>query len=491
MKQMKRYILIGYGLITGALSFQVEAQEAGDGAVRIVKEVAVERPQMTRNGEFMAVEMKFSLDELRVDGNRAVLLTPRIVKGKDSLDLSSIGIYGRRRYYYYVRNGENMLTGDDEMTFKAAEKPDTLSYQTVVPYRKWMNGSRLVLRREDYGCCHTLVDEQEGMLIRKFVAPSELEGYMPALAYVCPVESPEKNYSLKKSAFIDFPVNKTVIYPDYRGNYAELNKIQNTIDSVKSDPDIRITSLSIQGFASPESPLANNERLAAGRTEALKAYVMKLYHFPSSFIQTSFVAEDWAGLRAYVEKSNLEHRDDILALIDADLHLDDKEARIKKAFPGEYQFLLQHCYPALRHSDYKINYNVRKYTDVEEIKRIMKEKPQKLSMSEFYLAAQSMKPGSDEYNEVFEIAVRMYPDNAVANLNAANTAMSRRNLKAAEAYLAKAGTSPQAVYARGVFELLSGRVKEAKALFEEAQRLGVPEAVGSLKQLEEWEEENQ
>ncbi len=54
-----------------------------------------------------------------------------------------------------------------------------------------------------------------------------------------------------------------------------------------------------------------------------------------------------------------------------------------------------------------------------------------------YLAAQDMKLGSEEYNETFEVAVRMFPDDEVANLNAANAAMARGDMKNAEYYLKK------------------------------------------------------
>ena len=64
------------------------------------------------------------ISRLEVEANRAVLLTPRLVNGADSADLPAVGIYGRRRYYYYVRNGASMLSGDGETSFKAAEKPE-------------------------------------------------------------------------------------------------------------------------------------------------------------------------------------------------------------------------------------------------------------------------------------------------------------------------------------------------------------------------------
>ena len=77
--------------------------------------------------------------------------------------------------------------------------------------------------------------------------------------------------------------------------------------------------------------------------------------------------------------------------------------------------------------------------------------PQKLSLNEFYLPAQACSPGSDEFNEIFETAVRMYPEDTAANLNAANTAMQKGDLKNAEHYLRKAGESPEALYARGAY----------------------------------------
>ena len=96
------------------------AQDAAD----ILPGVSVDHLKMERNGEYLTVEMNVDLAALDVEANRAVLLTPRLVNGPDSLDLSSIGIYGRRRYYYYLRNGEGMLTGKDELSYKASEKPD-------------------------------------------------------------------------------------------------------------------------------------------------------------------------------------------------------------------------------------------------------------------------------------------------------------------------------------------------------------------------------
>ena len=108
-------------------------------------------------------------------------------------------------------------------------------------------------------------------------------------------------------------------------------------------------------------------------------------------------------------------------------------------------------YPRLRHSDYTVTYTVRPF-DVEEAKEILKTKPQQLSLQEMYLVAQTYEPGSPEFNEVFDIAVRLFPDDPTANLNAACTELQKGNLQAAEKYLAKAGQSKAADRIRKIYE---------------------------------------
>ncbi len=451
------------------------AQDAAD----ILPGVSVDHLKMERNGEYLTVEMNVDLAALDVEANRAVLLTPRLVNGPDSLDLSSIGIYGRRRYYYYLRNGESMLTGKDELSYKASEKPDDIAYRNILSYADWMNGAKLSLRRSDCGCCNTLLAEQDGSLGR------HTEAFFPELVFVRPEAEMMKSRSLSGSAYIDFPVNKTVIYPEYRRNTVELGKIEATIDSVRSDGDVSIVSVWLKGYASPESPYAHNRDLAIGRTRSLKEHIRQLYRFADGIIVTEYEPEDWAGLRRYVENSNIDHRAELLEMIDSNLDPNEKEAKLKRTYPTEYRFLLQHCYPALRHTDYRIDYNIRSYSDVEEIKRIMAERPQKLSLNEFYLVAGTCEPGTAEFTDVFETAVRMFPNDEIANLNAANAAIRHGDHEAARRYLDKAGGSAEAVYARGALAVREKDYETAIVFLEEAREMGLEKAIATLAEMAE------
>ena len=432
---------------------------------------------VVRGENSLFVSMTVDVSALDVASNRELLLIPVLRGGQDSIQLPFMIIAGRNRYYYHLRN----TPVTDGSILERVGKTETINYRAVIPFENWMSTSVLVMDESSCGCRGEEMGDDHRVTLFRF----EPKVYTPVFVYLPPDVEPVKVREVKGSAYIDFPVNRTEIHEDHRNNPVELRKIRQTIDVVRNDPDVRITSLSIKGYASPEGTYANNTRLAKGRTATLKTYVRELYHFPDSVILTSYEPEDWSGLEAYVDSTNLKNRDAILALIRSDMEPDAKEKAIKSTYPEDYRFLLQNVYPGLRHSDYVVQYVVRTYTDVAEIRRIMKTQPQKLSLRELYIAVQDLEPGSDEYNEAFEIAVRMFPGDEVANLNAANAAMVKGDLKGAARYLDKAGDCGEAVYARGVYAALSGDYDSAMRFFAEAARGGIAEAEDALHQIEE------
>ena len=428
---------------------------------------------------YLNVNIDIDLSQLDIKTTQVVVLTPKIVKDADTLRLKSIGVYGRNRRIYYERNEDIKPTNAGDIDLTTSQTEDIIRYSTTVAFMEWMNGCSVQLARRDYGCCGHSDAIAQSEVVDKF----PLDPYFPELIYLRPEHEVVKTREISGSAFVDFPVSQTVIYPTYRNNVAELAKITGTIDSVKRDSDITIKSVFIKGFASPESPYSNNTRLAKGRTEALKAYVENMYHFGEGFIKTDFESEDWAGLERYVEASSLPHKEEILKAIRSDREPDKKEWVIKSTWKEEYRYLLDNCYPALRHSDYVIEYEVKSYADPVEIERVLHTAPQNLSLEEFYILAQTYESGSDAFNDLFETAVRMYPNDPVANLNAANSAILRKDYRGALRFLDKAGDLPEAVYARGALEIYMDNPEAAKPHLIEAQNLGVAEAEEVLREI--------
>ena len=314
----------------------------------------------------------------------------------------------------------------------------------------------------------------------------------PTLAYISPEAETVKHRAEVGTAYLDFQVGKYAILPDFRNNALELAKIDNTVSTVVNDKNITLEGIILKGFASPEGSYKSNTVLAGNRVKALAEYIRKKHDFKPELFTLDNGSEDWEGLKAKVEADrSVPSREAVLAIINSNDEPDKKDAKLAALDGGApYRYVLKNIYPSLRRSDYRVAYQVRFFT-VEEGREIIKTRPQQLSLSEMFAVANSYEIGSKEYNEVFEIAVRMYSDDPVANLNAANIALSKNDLDAARTYLAKTGNSPEAIHARGVLNLLDGNLDEAGKLLEQAKAAGVKEAAANLDELRKKEADNQ
>lgn len=431
----------------------------------------------------LVLRMDVNPAAFRLKSSQQAWLRPAVVTPTDTLWFSPVVVSGRLRYNLNIRYRE---LPEGQVQLRAGQ-PDTYHYQAIVPYQPWMDHCDLVLTGTVTGCCG---DRLGSMSPDQPLVSCDFreKTLAPIYIYESPAAEMVKIRMAKGEAYVDFPVSKSVILPDYRNNSAELGKIRATIDEVRGDSDVSITSITFTGYASPEGSYESNERLARNRTEALIAYVRNLYAFPSDIMHASWVAEDWAGLEARLRDMDIADRDALLAIVtDTVLTPDQREWRLKKNYPQQYATLLADVYPSLRHSDYVITYNIRNYTKVEEIAAIMATAPQKLSLAELFLYANSLDKSSPEFKEVMEVAVRMYPSDPVANLNAATTAIGNGDYDRARAYLQKAGDTPRVAYISGVLEARQGNYAEAVPLLNRAADAGITEAADLLRQMREFD----
>lgn len=435
-------------------------------------DIKVPAYEIKTDGKNLNLQMVVNASELPLHRNQEAVIVPVVKSGDNVTPFEPIYVCGRNRYIYHERNDEMK-----KYMVRNGKDASQIVYNASIPFQNWMDKADINLDIDWEGCANCATGYGRTMPLAGIsLAPVN---YEEELIYLPSQAEPVKIRNVKGTAYIDFVVGKSQILPDFRNNKRELAKIDASIDQVKNDPDVTINEIAIQGAASPEGSYEFNLKLSQARTEALTNYVKKLYNFPPSVkFKASSIGEDWAGLKAKVENMEIENKAGILALINSDLTDDQKDQRIKKDFPSQYSYLLKNIYPSLRHSDYEIVYTVKRYYDVAEIIQVMRTAPQKLSLSEFYLASQSMKPGSDEYNEVFETAVRMFPEDPIANFNAASVAISKNDYKAAERYIEKAPKDDKTNYLRGVIAAKQGNYQQAANIFSQIK--GIPEAIDAL-----------
>lgn len=459
-----------------ALSLQAQkpcvAGSIADGMVKI-NNYSIEKTEKN-----VVLSLDFVFDSLKVKSNSFMAFTPMLRGEKgEEYRCPSVLLAGRRQQIVFSREGMDDYP-EAKLVRRNNGEAQTESYKTAFAFKDWMEGAEVIIREELCGC-DNILDSAMALL------PPMLMPVEPAFvqAFIRPPHVDIKQDTLARQAFLDFPVNETVIYPEYRKNPVELAKILASIDTIRNDKNLTITGISIHGYASPESPLSNNTRLANGRSQALKEFVRKEYSFSNDIFTVKATAEDWAGLRRFVAQSGYEKRSEMLAIIDSDLPEDPREWKLKTTFPKEYKEMLRDWYPALRHSDYKVTYIIKGFS-LEEAREVFKTKPAQLSLEEMFLVAESYPVGSQEFRHVFDVAVRLYPNDPIANLNAANIAIEKRDMILAKSYLAKAGDAPEAVHARAVVAVFDGDYATAELLFTEAKSKGVAQAEANLALLQ-------
>ena len=442
----------------------------------VCDKVKISKIAVDHNGTDLVMNMNVDFSKLNLGSNRSIVLTP-VIQSKDDANTKlfrSILVNGRKQHVMYERGNRKKSYPDAMEIRRYNDKEQSMHYVASVPYQSWMKGGTVRIAEDICGCGNILEQNQSKLTSYNVQAPQ--------LFFACkkPLADMNKEREIVGRAYLDFPVGKTVIHPDYRRNPQELGKIIETINAVKEDSDYKITSIQIHGYASPESPYAHNTMLANGRAVALKNFVKKLYKFDDKlFTSVSSTPENWDGLREYVEKSNLNDKDAIVKMIKSDKDPDTKEAQIKKAYPDEYKTLLSECYPALRRSDYSVKYAVKSFS-IEEAKKVYKKDPTKLSMAEMYAIANSYGMNTQEAKDVISTAVKLHPDDATANLNAGILALQKDDLTTAETYLNKAGDSAEADNARGVLLSKQEKYTEAIPYFEKAKNAGFSDAANNL-----------
>lgn len=465
----------GFFIIAVILSLSMQAQTTVTNEPGTVRATS---SSLYKMGKELVVSISIDITR-NFSPNESMVLVPVISDSLEHrLELPSIYINSRKQHIIFLRE-----TSKKEKEAQALQRKNgvgqTMHYLQSVPYEKWMNQAALSLIERSCGCG---IPGTEGFTCIARLHPQPTPA--PQLAFLTPQIEKSKIRTEKGSAFIDFPVNVTVIRETYSNNTAELNKIIETINTIKKDSNVSITHISIHGYASPDGSFRTNERLARERTQALKEYVSRLYTFDRKYIHTSYTPEDWEGFEALLSDTVFQQKEAIIRIVTSDIHPDRKEKMIKTQWPAFYRFVLKHWFTLLRHSDYTIEYYVRPFT-VEESQKVFDTNPKNLSLEEMFRLALTHTPGSEMYNRIFMTAVQLFPDNPTANLNAACIALMQKDTKTATAFLRKAPATPEKTLAEGVVYFLQGDYGKAERLFRQAKDAGLTQAEDNLKQIGE------
>ncbi len=155
---------------------------------------------------------------------------------------------------------------------------------------------------------------------------------------------------------VRYQINLAKLSSTLDGNSRELGDLDNFVGNLMKDTLMKVKSVEITGYSSPDGPLKFNETLARNRAQDFKNYVDKKYGFSKKYdVKVNAVAEDWEMCRALVAQSSVPDKQSVLNIIDGKQSSDAKELALKK-MPSAWEYMKKNILPPLRRVELTINY---------------------------------------------------------------------------------------------------------------------------------------
>ncbi len=493
VKEMKKIICIfaTLALVSALAADRCLAQAAGQDGIKIT----VSDYKASTRGAVFNVVVEVDPTTLDLHTQSLVVLTPvlRALDGSAEHRFVPVAFAGPVRYRVIQRQKQY---GDFEFnpnpgvfTMHRVKDATPVPMQLEIPFEKWMRNSELVFVETRSGCAGCDLSN-EGGGTRSVMQPIFPEPYMPTfgVAFVAPEVEAVKSRSDSFTANLSFQSGKSVLLRNFGDNARQLDEVDRIFSEIKNDPMLSISAINVAGYASPEGSQGSNQRLSEDRALALVRY-LRTNHISQGGVQirSQGLGEDWAGLRKAVDSNpSLQYRQAILDAIDNIGDIARRKNTIRAISGGlAYRTLLVEFYPPLRRNEYTIDYTVRSF-NAEEAAEVYKKRPQLLSLNELFMVASGYDSGSEEFKQVFDFAVRMYPDSPVAQFNAAALELETGAYQSAIRRL-EGFETPQAWNNLGVAYWHLGEYPKAEELLDKAAKAGSEEAAGNLEELRKWQ----
>lgn len=319
-------------------------------------QTVISNEAMTQDGKDVTVSFSLDTDKADIPVRRKEVIMPYIYNGKDTLYLDVVEVYGKGRYKR--ERQVNAINGDKDWELgknQTLKKEGVYEYESKVPLKRWMESANLGIRRQIVGCTceNDMSDETLAQGVPLFKAPSLAPRRLPE--YVIVDAAREWDFGQDELEIV-FKVSKIEIDSSVFNNEVTFGKILSAVDKIFANPDYKVDKIEVAGYASPEGGVRLNSWLAENRAKALIDYIIvnrPQYKLTYDDFRIRNGEENWAGLRRVLLQSDMDMKDDVVAVIDSDLAPEEKKAHIKNMYGGKvWKEMLEKIYPHLRCSRY-------------------------------------------------------------------------------------------------------------------------------------------
>lgn len=136
----------------------------------------------------------------------------------------------------------------------------------------------------------------------RFIEKPERGIYDLPVTIPVPPREEIKYRSESGEALIIYTVGNAEIKPALGDNRAELDKIRRSLENVKTLQGVKINSMTISSYASPEGGWRYNFDLSERRAASLLGWLRRNHDLPGMALSARGFGEDWTGFEALLRE---------------------------------------------------------------------------------------------------------------------------------------------------------------------------------------------
>lgn len=473
----------------------------------------------TVQGTLLRVRMSVSYDRDLLNRGETLVFTPVLKDAKQQQELSSVVIVGKGNGNRVRGNYAVAVAGDGKGKY-------FFDYDATIPYSDWMQDAAMYVEseeRDSSGKAHVFEDRVFTSLrisdaplstndnviyssdatsasrtlreVGEVVAPVSNQSSMGGngntsvngtnnnrraqkewVQVLEPARYPENELTVKGVIALD-DERHLLLLSNKKFNAAIADEIYKQLSDFLQVPGTSLSRLTLSGYGAPVGNYRSNELQSTARAMELKAYLLTMQGQAPASVNISWVAEDWEGIRDIIALSDLRLKDAAIDIIRNVEIAAGREKQVRMLDGGLlYSRLQQIVFPQVC----RLEYTAVMSRDAA----ISPDTPANaLSLTDIWRTAQGFEKGSDDYNDLLDLAARLYPGNGVACINAAGVALMRGDLNRAAELLSGFETDPRAYNNYGVLHFLKGDKDKAEVYLMMAEANEVPEATTVLNEI--------
>ena len=315
-----------------------------------------------------------------------------------------------------VFQGENVRANGQEVSWVNGGQ---VQIPFTIAYRPEMAKSDLYLdfNVEQKGKTYKLPRVKVGYGVIATSTLANAQSVTPAIAK----DNFQKLITEKYSADIHFLINQANIRTNQvdKSDYIDLNR---KLMEANKAANQEIAGISISSFASPEGSLEFNTKLAEQREKNTTNYMEKQLKKDAitefGELTSQFTPEDWEGFEKLVEKSNIQDKDLILAVLRMYPDPVDREREIRN-MSAVFNELADQILPQLRYSRVMATINTIGKSD-QELVKLFNTDPKALTVDEMLYIA-TLTNDNMKKMEVYNRTAELHPNDYRAFNNLGDT----------------------------------------------------------------------